>query len=103
MSDEKKPEAKRVKIDVKCDPEVAKGQYINMARIFHTQTEFMVDALMLPPQSREAKVLSRLILSPAHAKFLYAALGQNLQMYEKKFGPITTKLPGGGEPGPIIH
>ncbi len=103
MSDEKKGETKRIKIDVSCDPEVATGQYINMARIFHTQTEFMVDALMLPPQTREAKVMARLILSPAHAKFLHAALGQNLQMFEKKFGPITTKPPGGGEPGPIIH
>ena len=103
MADEKKGETKRVKIEVKCEPEVACGQYMNMARIFHTQTEFMIDALMLPPQSREAQVLSRLILSPAHAKFLYAALGQNLQAYEKKFGPITTKAPGGGEPGPIIH
>ena len=103
MSDEKKDEKKRIKIDVKCDPEVACGQYINMARVFHTQTEFMIDALMLPPQSREARVLSRTILSPAHAKSLYAALGQNLQAYEKKFGPIATKLPGGGEPGPIIH
>lgn len=103
MSEDKKAEAKRVKIEVTCEPEVANGQYINMARIFHTQTEFMLDALMLPPQSREAKVMARLILSPAHAKFLHAALGQNLQMYEKKFGPITTKLAGGGEPGPIIH
>ena len=103
MSDDQKDETKRIKIEVACDPEVACGQYINMARIFHTQTEFMVDALMLPPQSREARVMARLILSPAHAKFLYAALGQNLQVYEKKFGPITTKLPGGGEPGPIIH
>ena len=103
MSDEEKGAPKRVKIEVKCDPDVARGQYINMARIFHTQTEFMIDALMLPPQSREASVMARLILSPAHAKFLHAALGQNLQMYEKKFGAITTKLPGGGEPGPILH
>lgn len=103
MSDEDKGESKRIKIDVQCDPEVACGQYVNMARIFHTQTEFMVDALMLPPQSREARVLTRLILSPAHAKSLCAALSQNLQMYEKKFGPIKTKQSGGGEPGPIIH
>lgn len=103
MSDEDKGDGKRIKIEVKCDPDVACGQYVNAARVLHTQTEFMVDALMIPPQSREARVMSRLILSPAHAKSLCAALSQNLQMYEKKFGPITTKPPGSGDPGPIIH
>ena len=103
MNENDKGEGKRFKIEVKCDPELATGQYVNMARILHTQAEFMVDALMLPIQSREARVMARLILSPAHAKSLHAALGQNLQMYEKKFGTITIKPPGGGDPGPIIH
>ena len=100
--DDKKTK-QRIKIDVSIDDEIAVGQYINMARIFHSPTEFMVDAMLLPPQSRQAKVRARLILSPAHAKFLYAALGKNLEMYEKKFGPITTKVQEGGDSGPIMH
>ena len=101
--DDEKKKKQRIQIDVSIDDEVAVGQYINMARIFHSATEFMVDAMLLPPQSRKAKVRSRLILSPAHAKFLYAALGKNLEMYEKKFGPITAKVQDGGDSGPIMH
>ena len=103
MSDEKKPQQKRIKIDIKLDDEVAQGTYVNMARIFHSQTEFVLDALYLPPQSRQATVRSRIILNPVHAKFLQAALAQNISLYEQKFGPIEVPKQGGGEPGPIIH
>ena len=94
---------KRIKIEVQLDDEVAMGQYVNMARIFHSQTEFVIDALSLPPQSTTAHVRSRIILNPMHAKFLHAALGQNIRVYEKKFGTIEIKTSGGNEPDPIIH
>lgn len=100
MSEENPKGKTKVKIDVDLDDEVALGEYINMARIFHNQTEFVVDALFLPPQSKRARVLSRLILSPTHAKFLHAALSQNIKIYEQKFGAIKTN-PGKDEP--ILH
>ncbi len=93
---------KTVQINVQLDEQTALGEYINMARIFHNQTEFVLDALFLPPQSQTAKVLSRLILSPIHAKFLFNALGQNLKIYEEKFGVIEPKG-GGGTQGSILH
>ncbi len=104
MSDDNEaPKKQTIKIDVKMDDEMARGSYANMARIFHNQTEFVLDALFLPPQSREAHVRSRVVLSPVHAKFLYAALGRNLKLYEDKFGPIKAVPPGGNEPGSILH
>ncbi len=104
MSDESEaPKKQTIKIEVKMDDEMAQGHYANMARIFHNQTEFVLDALFLPPQSREAHVRSRVVLSPVHAKFLYAALGRNLKIYEDKFGPIKAAPPGGNEPGSILH
>ena len=104
MSDEaKKAGRKTIKIDVKMDDELALGTYANMARIFHNQTEFVLDALFLPPQSREAHVRSRVLLSPVHAKFLHAALGRNLAIFEEKFGPIKAAPPGSDDPGSILH
>lgn len=97
-ADDKAP--KSVKIDVDIDEETSMGEYVNMARIFHTHSEFILDALFLPPGSKRAKVRSRLILSPAHAKHLLAALNQNVQLYEKKFGEIKLPAQGGG---PILH
>ena len=101
MADEPKPTP--VKIDVQLDDTVALGEYVNMARIFHNQTEFVLDAMYLRPQTQNARVLSRIILSPVNAKFLHAALTQNIQNFEKKFGPIQTHKRGGNEPGPILH
>jgi hypothetical protein len=98
----KKPRA--VKIDVRCDDDVASGAYINMARIQHNQTEFVMDGLFMVPGTKQATVRSRLILSPVHAKSIYAALGHNIKMYESKFGSI--EIPGkdaSGEPGPSLH
>ena len=92
-----------IKIQVQLDEDMALGEYVNMARIFHNQTEFVLDAMFLPPQSTTAKVVSRLILSPIHAKFLFRALGQNIQLYEQKFGEIQLTPPGPGGGGPIFH
>ena len=104
MSDEKEaPQKKTIKIEVKMDEEMVQGAYANMARIFHNQTEFVLDALFLPPQSREAHVRCRVVLSPVHAKFLHAALGRNLKIYEDKFGPIKAAVSGGNDPGSILH
>ena len=100
MSETKK---KGVQIEVHLDESKTSGEYVNMARVFHNQTEFVVDAIFLAPGSKRASVKSRLILNPIHLKFLHAALGQNIEMYEKKFGPISTKGGGPGGSDPILH
>jgi hypothetical protein len=101
MSDEEKKRA--VQIEVHLDESKVNGDYVNMARIFHNQSEFVLDALFLPPGSKKASVRARLILSPTHAKFLHAALGQNIDVYQKKFGKIEAKPGGSGGQGPILH
>ncbi len=100
MSDESSKKKASVKIELQLDDDIALGEYVNMARIYHNQTEFVMDAIFLPPQSTKARVLSRIILSPAHAKFLHAALSQNIKLYEQKFGAIKTKRPGSE---PVLH
>ena len=88
MADNKNEQQNQVQIQLK--PEVADGQYANLAMINHSSSEFVIDfAHMLPiapPQS-----FSRVIMAPEHAKRLLFALQENLLRYEKEFGEI--KLP----------
>ena len=44
--------------------------------------------LFIQPHTPKAKVLTRVITSPSHLKRLVAALKDNLDKYEARFGPI---------------
>ncbi len=77
------------KIEIQLDPEIMQGRYSNVANILHTKEEFVLDYLFI--QQRPApfgKIVSRVILSPAHAKRLMNALADNIHKYEEKFGII---------------
>lgn len=78
-----------LKLEIQIDDEVAAGQYINMAVVNHNDSEFVLDCIYVQPQMPKAKVQSRLITSPRHAKRLLMALQQNLNSYEKKYGAIS--------------
>jgi hypothetical protein len=47
-----------------------------------------VDFIRLMPNVPKAKVKSRIILTPQHAKRLLMALKDNVQRYEMQFGKI---------------
>jgi hypothetical protein len=89
-------------IHVHLDESRAAGDYVNMARIFHNQTEFVMDAMFLPPQTNTARVAARLVMNPLHAKQLLRALSHNIQLYEQKFGEIPLGHPGPAGPGGIL-
>jgi hypothetical protein len=65
---------------------VAAGVYATGMINTHTHEEFVLDFLasFAPP----ARVVARVIVHPAHAKRLAAALRENIARYEKQFGPI---------------
>lgn len=86
--DEKKP--KEVKLEIQLDEELAQGAYVNLAVVNHNESEFVVDFIFIQPQAPRAKVRSRVILSPQHAKRFIAALQENVGRYEKSFGEIKT-------------
>jgi hypothetical protein len=77
------------KIDIKVDEQIALGQYSNLAAIRHTKEEFIFDFAFVFPDGPMGKLVSRIILSPAHVKRFMGALEENLKKYEKNFGPIT--------------
>jgi hypothetical protein len=77
-----------VKLEIQLDEEIAQGLYANLAVVNHHESEFVVDFIFVQPQAPRAKVRSRIILSPHHAKRLVAALQDNVNRYEQTFGPI---------------
>jgi len=77
------------KIDIKVDEHIALGQYSNLAAIRHTREEFIFDFAFIFPDGPMGKLISRIILSPAHVKRFTQALEANLKRYEENFGSIT--------------
>ena len=83
--------AKDQKINIELDEKTAEGTYSNLAIINHSVSEFIVDFISLMPGAPKAKVKSRIILTPEHAKRLHKALGDNIQRFEKANGEINVK------------
>ena len=83
MDDSKKPQNK---LNIELPEEVAEGVYSNLAIISHSHSEFVIDFIRMVPNVPKAKVKSRIILTPQHAKRLLRALSENLHKYESQFG-----------------
>ena len=75
-------------LNIELPEEIAEGTYSNLAIISHSHSEFIVDFIRLVPNVPKAKVKSRIILTPTHAKRLLKALADNVKKFEKQFGPI---------------
>ena len=86
MSDQKPK--KEGKINVELDDKIAEGTYSNLAIINHSVSEFIVDFISVMPGQPKAKVKSRIILTPQHAKRLVKALAENVKRFEKSHGEI---------------
>jgi hypothetical protein len=81
-------------IDVSKDLEAI---YANVAFMRYGLGEMIFDFGQVLPATNRGKVLSRVIMSPVHAKMLHVALGQQVAKYELQFGeirlPSATDLP----------
>lgn len=95
MEDQKK---KGNQINIELPEEVAEGVYSNLAIISHSNSEFIVDFIRLLPNVPKAKVKSRIILTPQHAKRLLKALADNVKKFESQNGVITEADPTGFPP-----
>jgi hypothetical protein len=81
----KAPKKKRINIEFPKDLEAV---YANVAFISHTPAEMIVDFAQVLPRIPKGNVVSRIIMSPMHAKMLHKALAQNIANYEGQFGEI---------------
>ena len=75
-------------LNIELDQEIAEGTYSNLAIINHSISEFIVDFIRIMPGVPKAKVKSRIILTPQHAKRLTKALNDNVKRFEKAHGEI---------------
>ncbi|MEZ4269591.1 MAG: DUF3467 domain-containing protein [Myxococcota bacterium] len=73
---------------ISIDPEVARGAYSNLAIVHHTETEFVVDFVIIDPSGDRGQVLSRMLLNPRQAKRFAATLQAHVETYEGKFGAL---------------
>jgi hypothetical protein len=78
-------------INIELSEEIAEGIYSNLAIISHSPQEFVVDFVRVMPGVPKAKVKSRIVLTPEHAKRLMKALAENVKKYESQFGMIEDK------------
>ena len=76
-------------INIELSEEVAEGTYSNLAIINHMSSEFVIDFIRVMPGVPKAKVKSRIVLTPQHAKRLLKALGENIKKYEAAHGAIS--------------
>lgn len=87
-------------IDLELDELVAEGNYSNLAIISHSPSEFVLDFAAILPGVPKAKIRSRIILTPEHAKRLLLSLQDNVTRYEKNVGVIKIhQSEGEGEVG----
>jgi hypothetical protein len=86
MADNNKMQAPQLNIELGDD--VAEGVYSNMAMITHSNAEFVMDFIRLMPGIPKARVKSRIVMTPLHAKRLLKALNENLSKFEATHGPI---------------
>lgn len=85
---EKEEKKKQNQLNIELPEEIAEGVYANLAMIAHSNSEFVVDFIRLMPGVPKAKVKSRVVITPEHAKRLLQALEDNINKYEDTFGPI---------------
>ena len=79
---------KKNSINLELDENISQGMYSNLALINHSVSEFVVDFINIMPGVPKAKVKSRIILTPQHAKRFSKAMNENISRFEKLNGEI---------------
>lgn len=80
-------------VDLELDETVGQGNYSNLVIIAHSSSEFIIDFAAVMPAVPKAKVKSRIILTPEHAKRLLMSLQENIVRYESVHGQIVIPSP----------
>ena len=83
-----KQQPKEGQLNIELNEEIAEGIYSNLAIINHSPSEFVVDFVQVMPGVPKARVKSRILLTPQHAKRFLRALNDNVKRYEQQHGEI---------------
>lgn len=90
MADQKN-QPKPQQINIELGEKEAEGIYSNLAIISHSPAEFIFDFTRLLPGIPKGRVMSRIIMTPQHAKMFMNAMMDNLSKYEQQYGTIRTE------------
>ena len=71
---------------IKAEDDIAKGRFSNFAQVGSTPDAFVLDFSFV--QGPNGWLLSRIMLSPQHAKRLSVALDETIAKHEERFGKI---------------
>ncbi|MFZ9847733.1 MAG: DUF3467 domain-containing protein [Flavobacteriales bacterium] len=81
-------ELKNNQLNIELSEQIAEGEYSNLAIITHSTSEFVIDFIRVMPSVPKARVKSRVIMTPQHAKRLMKALADNISKFESQNGTI---------------
>jgi hypothetical protein len=99
MAEDNKEQPKGNQLNIEISEEVADGVYSNLAIITHSNSEFVLDFVRVMPGVPKAKVKSRVLITPQHAKRLMRALSENITKFEAMHGAIReAEMPEGAIP-----
>ena len=73
---------------IKAEDEIAKGRFSNLAQVASNQDAFVLDFAFV--QGKSGWLLSRILMSPQHAKRFSIALAETIAKHEAHFGKIGT-------------
>jgi len=98
MSENNQNNPENNEISIELSEEIAEGVYANLAIVTHSNTEFVLDFIRVMPGVPKAKVKSRIVLTPDHAKSLLRVLQDNINRFEAQVqaapsGPIDIPYP----------
>ena len=75
-------------IQIKIDEKVGEGTYANFFVITNSPSEFIMDCGRVLPGIPDARIYTRVLMTPSHAKQLMQLLEKNIDSYESQFGEI---------------
>ncbi len=73
-------------IQINTGDEMMRGRYSNSLIVSHSPEEFILDWLLNSPSG--TFLVSRIMVSPSNLRRIINALEDNLQKYERQYGPI---------------
>jgi hypothetical protein len=73
-------------IQINTGDELMRGRYSNSLIVSHSPEEFILDWLLNSPSG--TFLVSRIMVSPGSLKRIISALADNLEKYERQYGPI---------------
>lgn len=95
-------EKKKVKINV--SPDKVEARYSDFAIVSKNALGFNLDFAQRMPGANQVNIVTRIAMSPQHAKLFSQVLAKNIERYEQEFGEIS--IPKATRPpkeGGVIH